>query len=121
MPASQPLTGTQVDAERMRSRGQSREDHRRSSREAAALIADCEMTATSIVSSGEVVAALATAARIGVLRDDVVKNARQKFTGDWPDIVRVPVTEALLERAGGLAWDHGRLRGYEAAGGANHT
>jgi prevent-host-death family protein len=29
------------------------------------------------------------------------------------DLVRVPVTEALVSRAEALAWDHG-LRGYDA-------
>ena len=27
--------------------------------------------------------------------------------GDWPDLVRVPATEAVVERAEGLAWEHG--------------
>jgi predicted nucleic acid-binding protein len=85
----------------------------RGSRETIALIADSEMAATSMVSRAEVVAALAKAVRTGLIKDVVARNARQKFAGDWPDIVRVLVTEALAERADGLAWEHG-LRGYDA-------
>ena len=85
----------------------------RGSRETIALTADSEMTATSIVSRAEVAAALAKAARTALLKDDVARNAQRRFAGDWPDLVRVPATEALVERAEGLAWEHG-LRSYDA-------
>src|SRR5262245_33416197 len=39
--------------------------------------------------------------------------ASTRFAGDWPDLVRVRVTEALVERAAGLAWEHG-VRGDDA-------
>ena len=32
---------------------------------------------------------------------------------EWPDLMRVPVTETLVARAEALAWAHG-LRGYDA-------
>ena len=85
----------------------------RGSRETIALTAESEMTATSIVSRAEVAAALAKAVRAGLVKNEVARNAQRRFTGDWPDLVRVPVTEALVERADGLAWEHG-LRGYDA-------
>lgn len=85
----------------------------RGSRETIALTADSEMTATSIVSRAEVAAALGKAARIGLVTPDVARNAQRSFASDWPDLARVPVTEALVERAGALAWVHG-LRGYDA-------
>lgn len=85
----------------------------RGSSETIALTADSEMTATSIVSRAEVAAALAKAVRVGLVNDEVARNAQRRFTGDWPDLVRVPVTEALVERAERLAWEHG-LRGYDA-------
>lgn len=85
----------------------------RGSRETIALSADSEMTATSIVSRAEVAAALAKAVRAGLVKNDVARNAQRRVAGDWPDLVRVPVTEALIERAEGLAWEHG-LRGYDA-------
>lgn len=85
----------------------------RGSRETIALTADSEMTATSIVSRAEVAAALAKAVRAGLVKNDVARNAQRRFDRDWPDLVRVPVTDALVERAEGLAWEHG-LRGYDA-------
>lgn len=85
----------------------------RGSRETIALTADSEMTATSIVSRAEVAAALAKAVRVGLVNDEVARNAQRRFAADWPDFVRVAVTESLVERADGLAWEHG-LRGYDA-------
>jgi predicted nucleic acid-binding protein len=85
----------------------------RGSRETIALTAESEMAATSIVSRAEVVAALAKAARTGVITPELARNARRLFIGDWPDLVRVPMTEPLVERADGLAWEHG-LRGYDS-------
>ena len=85
----------------------------RGSRETIALTADSEMTATSIVSRAEVGAALVEAVRGGHAKNEVARNAQRRFAGDWPDLVRVAVTEALVERAEGLAWEHG-LRGYDA-------
>lgn len=85
----------------------------RGSRETIALTADAEMTATSIVSRAEVAAAFAKAVRAGLVKNDVARSAQRRFAGDWPDVVRVPVTESLTERAEGLAWEYG-LRGYDA-------
>jgi len=85
----------------------------RGSRETIDFTATSEMTATSIVSRAEVSAALAKAARTGLVTQDVARNAGRSFAGDWPDLVRVPITEALVERADTLAWEHG-LRGYDA-------
>lgn len=85
----------------------------RGSRETIALTAESEMAATSIVSRAEVVAALAKAARTGVVTQELARNARRQFIGDWPDLLRVPMTEGLVGRAEGLAWEHG-LRGYDA-------
>lgn len=85
----------------------------RGSRETIALTAESEMVATSIVTRAEVAAALAQAARAGLVTEDRARRAQRSFARDWPDLVRVPVTEALVERAETLAWDHG-LRGYDA-------
>lgn len=85
----------------------------RGSRETIALTAESEMIATSIVTRAEVAAALAKATRAGIVTEDRARSAQRSFSGDWPDLVRVPVTEALVERAEALAWDHG-LRGYDA-------
>lgn len=85
----------------------------RGSRETIALTAESEMIATSIATRAEVAAALAKAVRGGLVTEDRARRAQRSFTGDWPDLVRVPVTEALVERAETLAWDQG-LRGYDA-------
>lgn len=85
----------------------------RGSRETIALTTESEMTATSIVSRAEVAAALARAVRTGLVKDDVARNAQRRFAEDWPDLARVSVTEALVERAERLVWQHG-LRGYDA-------
>jgi uncharacterized protein len=85
----------------------------RRSRETIALTADSEMIATSIVTRAEVAAAFAKAARSGLVTQDRARSAQRSFAEDWPDLVRVPVTDALVERAEALAWDHG-LRGYDA-------
>ena len=82
----------------------------RGSRETIALTADAEMTATSIVSRAEV---SPKAVRTSLVTHDVARDAQRRFAGDWPDLVRVPATEALVERAEDLAWEHG-LRGYDA-------
>lgn len=85
----------------------------RRSRETIELTATAEMIAVSIVSRAEVAAAFAKAARIGLVTPEIARNAQRRFAEDWPDLLRIPVTEALVERADGLAWEHG-LRGYDA-------
>ena len=85
----------------------------RGSRETNALTANAEMTATSIVSRAEVAAAFAKAVRIRLITQELARKAQRSFAGEWHDFVRVPVTEALVERAEALAWDHA-LRGYDA-------
>jgi predicted nucleic acid-binding protein len=83
------------------------------SREVVALIHAAAAVATSIVSRAEVAAALARAVRLGVLEDAGGRRAQRRFVREWPDFVRIPVTEALVARADGLAWNYG-LRGYDA-------
>jgi predicted nucleic acid-binding protein len=85
----------------------------RGSRETIELTSQAEMIATSIISRAEVAAGLAKAVRAGAVTDVVARNAQRSFARDWPDLLRLPVTEALVERAEALAWEHG-LRGYDA-------
>ena len=85
----------------------------RGSREVIKLTATSEAIATSLVSRAEVSAALARAVRLGVLNSSVGRRAQRRFSREWPDLVRIPVTETLVSRAEILAWDHG-LRGYDA-------
>ena len=85
----------------------------RGSKETAELTARAEVVATSLISRAEVAAALAKAVRIGLLGLQTARQAQRVFATQWADIARVPVTEALVSRAGGLAWDYA-LRGFDA-------
>jgi predicted nucleic acid-binding protein len=85
----------------------------RGSRETIALTAESELIATSIISRAEVAAGFAKAVRTRLVTQERARSAQRSFAGDWPDLVRMPVTEALVERAETLAWEHG-LRGYDA-------
>ena len=85
----------------------------RGSREVSELSAAAEIVATSVVSRAEVAAAFARAVRLRVLDGDGGRRAQRRFSREWPDFARVPVSEALVARAETLAWDHG-LRGYDA-------
>lgn len=83
------------------------------SKEVIALTTTAVAVATALVSRAEVAAALARAVRMGVLDDQGGRRAQRRFSRDWPDLARVAVTEALVARAEGLAWEYG-LRGYDA-------
>ena len=43
---------------------------------------------------------------IGAARNQLSRN-------EWPDLMRVQVSEMIIAQAGAMAWDHG-LRGYDA-------
>jgi len=45
-------------------------------------------------------------------REDALASL-QVFRSEWPDLVRVQVTEMVIARADTFAWEHG-LRGYDA-------
>ena len=83
------------------------------SREVIELTTNTTAVATVLVSRAEVAAAFGRAVRVGVLDGKSGRRAHRRFARDWPDFVRLPVTEALVARAETLAWDYG-LRGYDA-------
>ena len=85
----------------------------RGSKQVIALTAAAVAVATSLISRAEVAAAFARAVRLGVLDDNSGRRAQRRFSREWPDLVRIPVSEALVSRAETVAWDHG-LRGYDA-------
>ena len=76
-------------------------------------MADAAAVATSLVTRTEVAAALAKAVREDRVDEDEAQRAHRKFLREWPDFGRVPVTDALVERADALAWEHG-LRAYDS-------
>ena len=71
------------------------------------------VTGTAVVSRAEVAAALGKAVRVNALTPEAALAALQVFRSDWPDLVRIQVTEMVVARADALAWDH-NLRGYDA-------
>lgn len=77
------------------------------------LIPEAEALGTALVSRAEVVAALAKAIRVGALDGNEALAARKTFEEEWPDLVRLAISERVVERAAEAAWDHS-LRGYDA-------
>ena len=83
------------------------------SEEVARLIATTDLVGTSLISRAETSAALAKAARIGILTREGASSALQIFRAEWPLLVRIQATEVVLARADALAWEL-NLRGYNA-------
>jgi predicted nucleic acid-binding protein len=81
--------------------------------EVGEVIARATVTSTALISRAEVVAALAKAVRLGALTPEEALASLQVFRQEWPDLVRVQITETVVAHADTLAWEHG-LRGYGA-------
>ena len=77
------------------------------------LIAEARVAGTSLIARSEIAAALAKAVRVKLLSRDDASAALKAFRAQWPDLVRVQLTEALVADADALAWTHA-LRGYDA-------
>src|SRR5260370_40368147 len=75
--------------------------------------AEAEAVGTSEISRAEVAAALAKAARLGLLGHEDAQFAHRAFGQEWADFVRLPVSEWVVGRAADLAWEHA-LRGFDA-------
>jgi predicted nucleic acid-binding protein len=76
-------------------------------------ISKAEVVGTALISRAEIAAALAKAVRMGALMQEEALASLQVFREEWPDLVRVQVTEMVVTRADALAWEHG-LRAYDA-------
>jgi len=83
------------------------------SAEVESLIAGAQAIGTAVVSRAEVAAALAKAARVGLIKRDAAMKALEAFNADWEHLIRLQLGEPLAARAATLAWEHG-LRGYDA-------
>ncbi len=77
------------------------------------LIAGARAIGTAVVSRAEVAAALAKAARVGLITREGATKALGAFSADWEHLIRLQLGEPLAARAATLAWEHG-LRGYDA-------
>ena len=78
-----------------------------------ALIGEAQATGTAVLSRAEVAAALAKAARVGLVTRESALKALESFNADWEHLIRLQFGEPLVARAATLAWEHG-LRGYDA-------
>jgi predicted nucleic acid-binding protein len=85
----------------------------RHSAQVSGMIARADALGTATTSRAEVAAALAKAARVGTLSRDEAQAALQAFYAQWPDLVRLQLSEAILTQASAMAWEFG-LRGYDA-------
>ncbi len=83
------------------------------STEVGGAISNTAIVGTALISRPEVAAALAKAMRVGALTQEEASACLQVFREEWPDLMRVQVTEMLVTRADTLAWEYG-LRGYDA-------
>jgi predicted nucleic acid-binding protein len=81
--------------------------------EVEALIGESQAIGTAVISRAEVAAALAKAARIGLVAREAAAKALQAFNADWEHLVRLQLSEPLAARAAALAWEQG-LRGYDS-------
>lgn len=79
----------------------------------AQAIAAATSAGTSIICRAEMAAALAKAVRMKVVPADDAAAALRLFRNEWPRLVRVQASEALMAQADTLAWELG-LRGYDA-------
>lgn len=76
-------------------------------------IDQAEMIATSIITRAEVAAALGKAARMQILEQQEARAALVTFRSEWPDLIRLQITEMVVAYADRLSWEYG-LRGYDA-------
>lgn len=68
---------------------------------------------TCVISRAEAAAAFAKATRVGSLAASDAKACYTALLREWKHYARIRITEALIARAGDLAWTL-RLRGYDA-------
>ncbi|MFQ6016183.1 MAG: type II toxin-antitoxin system VapC family toxin [Anaerolineae bacterium] len=76
-------------------------------------ISKAEVIGTAVISRAEVATALSKAVRMDALTREDALASLQVFRNEWPDLVRVQVTEIVIARADTFAWEHS-LRGYDA-------
>jgi predicted nucleic acid-binding protein len=83
------------------------------SKEVEAFIGSAQVIGTGIISRAEVAAALGKSSRLELITREGAAKAHKVFSADWESLIRLPVTEALVARAGALAFEQ-VLRGYDA-------
>lgn len=66
-----------------------------------------------MIGRAEVSAAFAKSVRVGATTYENGREALNAFRSDWPDLIKLHVTQTVVARADELAWQHG-LRGFDA-------
>lgn len=83
------------------------------SQDVAQWILEYPQVGTNLISRAEVSAAITRTINLDVLDREDAFQTLKAFRQDWLDYIRLPITEAIVSRADGLAWELG-LRGYDA-------
>lgn len=83
------------------------------SADVAAVVDAARVASTAVISRAEVTAALAKAVRAGLATRKAATAGLADFEADWPDLIRLEVSEVVVARAASVAWQQG-LRGYDA-------
>lgn len=83
------------------------------SADVAAAIAAGRLLATAVITRAEVTAALAKAVRLKFVTRKAATAGLADFEADWPDLIRLEVSEAVVGHAASVAWQQD-LRGYDA-------
>ncbi len=79
----------------------------------AAAIAAGRLLATAVIPRAEVTAAPAKAVRLKFVTRKAATAGLADFEADWPDLIRLEVSEAVVARAASVAWQQD-LRSYDA-------
>ena len=83
------------------------------SREVEGLLREAEAVGTGLITRVEVSAAVARLVRMSSLQRREGESVLKAFRKHWTDLTAIQLTEAVVEEADHLAWEHG-LRVYDA-------
>jgi predicted nucleic acid-binding protein len=82
------------------------------SSEVGAILREAEVVGTGLITRAEVSAAVARLVRTRSLQRQEGEAILNAFRKDWSELTAIQLTEAVVEEADHLAWEHG-LRGYD--------
>jgi len=85
----------------------------RGSAEIQVAAASAQIIGTTVLSRAEVAAAFKKGCRTKALNEKSAKTLLRDFNREWPNLIRLRVTERLTKHASTLAWDL-NLRGYDS-------
>jgi predicted nucleic acid-binding protein len=81
--------------------------------EVVTVIEQGEAAGSSVLARVEMASTLAKAVRQGWVEEKPALRAWDDFLDHWNSFTRLVISNAITERASGLAWEYG-LRGYDA-------